>query len=240
MGAGLSFPERALLLPNVHGIVDDFAAKDTNIWTTTATDSGTAAVGDAVGGVLQLLPSDGTVADNDEVYVQSKELFKVANALPLYFAARVQFAEAATNAANVMFGFMDAPIANALVDDGAGPKTTFSGAVFHKRDGETQWRCTYSDGAVQSESGLLSATNTLNKIAQTAGGSSYALFEIEIRPFTSTRCEVVYKINGVPVYTFKERTYANATEMAAMIGAKNGSANQETINCDWIVALQAR
>jgi len=236
----LNIPERVAVLGLVHGVVDDFPAKDTNVWTTTATDSGTAAVGDAAGGIIVLNPSDGTVADNDEVYLQTKELFKIVTGKPLFASILIQFTEAATNAANVMFGFMDAPTANCIVDNGAGPKTSFSGAVFYKVDGETVWRCMYSDGSTQSGSGQLTATNTLNKVEQTAGGSSYVKLEIEIVPTSSTTCDIMFSINDVCVYKFMDKTYASATEMALMVGAKNGSANQETINVDWIVGLQKR
>lgn len=240
MSKAINFTDRILILPLSNAVVDDFPAKDTNVWTTTATDSGTAAVGDAVGGILQLLPSDGSVADNDEVYVQTKELFKIAVGKPLMCGAYIQFTEAATNAANVMFGFMDAPIANSIVDNGAGPKTSYSGAVFYKVDGQTQWQCQYSDGATQTSSGVLTALTTLNKQAQTAGGSSYVKLEIEIVPTSATLCDVMFSINDVCVYKMLDRTYASATEIALMVGAKNGSANQETINVDWMYAIQKR
>lgn len=236
----INFPDRLLLLPLSNLVMDDFPAKDTNVWTTTATDSGTAAVGDAANGIVQLLPSDGTVADNDEIYLQTKELFKIAAGKPLMCGIYLQFTEAATNAANVMFGFMDAPTANAIVDNGAGPKTSFSGAVIYKVDGGSQWQCMYSDGATQTASGLLTALTTLNRQAQNAGGSSWVKLEIEIIPTSSTLCDVAFLINDVTVYKMMDRTYANATEVALMVGAKNGSANQETINVDWIYGIQKR
>jgi len=187
-----------------------------------------------------LLPSDGTVADNDEVYVQTKELFKIAAGKPVVAAIYLQFTEAATNAANVMFGLMDAPTANAIVDNGAGPKTSFSGAVIYKVDGQNLWQCLYSDGAVQTGSGLLNAITSLNRVAQTAGGASWVKLEIEIVPTAGGLCDVAFSINDTCVFKMLDRTFANATEMALFVGAKNGSANQETINVDWIWAVQKR
>lgn len=236
----INFPDRLLLLPLSNLVADDFPAKDTAVWTTTATDSGTAAVGDAANGIVQLLPSDGTVADNDEIYLQTKELFKIVVGKPLQAGVFLQFNEAATNAANVMFGFMDAPIADCLRDNGLGPKTSFSGAVIYKVDGSSQWQCMYSDGATQTASGLLTAITALNKVAQTAGGAAYVKLEIEIVPTSSTLCDVSFLINDVCVYKMMDRTYANATEVALMVGAKNGTANQETINVDWIYGIQKR
>ena len=240
MSKALNFPDRVLSLGLVNSVVDDFPAKDTTVWTTTASDSGTAAVGDVVNGVVQLLPSDGTVADNDEVYLQTKELFKIAAGKPLMAGIYLQFTEAATNAANVMFGFMDAPTANAIVDNGAGPKTTFSGAVIYKVDGQNLWQCAYSDGAVQTFSGLLNVATALNRVAQTAGGAAWVKLEVEIIPTAGGLCDVAFTINDVCVFKMLDRTFANATEMALFVGAKNGSANQETINVDWIYGLQKR
>ena len=111
---------------NQFTIQDDFLRDvDSADWVTTLTDSGTASVGDAVGGVIALVPSDGTVADNDEAYIESaNEVFKFAADKPLLFEARVQFTEAATNAANILVGLLDAVGANSLVDNGGGPPSS--------------------------------------------------------------------------------------------------------------------
>ena len=60
-------------------IADDFDHYVTaDTWTTTASDSGTVAASDAVGGIVVLSPSDGSVANNDEVYLATtQEIFKV-------------------------------------------------------------------------------------------------------------------------------------------------------------------
>ena len=53
-------------------------------WTSVLSDSGSAAVGSGTGGIAVLLPSDGTVADNDETYLRSTNpVFKFANLKPL-------------------------------------------------------------------------------------------------------------------------------------------------------------
>src|SRR5215207_3884298 len=70
-------------------------------WVDTATDSGTVSVGDAANGIMALVASDGTVADNDEAYAATpNELFLVAAGRQLHFMADVQFTEANTDDAN--------------------------------------------------------------------------------------------------------------------------------------------
>lgn len=240
MAKGLTLQDRTYQLGLTHGIIDDFYVRDTAAWTATATDTGTVTVGDAAGGIMALTPSDGTVADNDEVYVQTKELFLFAAGKPIKFAASVQFTEGNTDDANVFVGLMDAPTANALVDNGAGPKTTASGVGFYKVDGGTRWQAWYSVGSTQVAADL-SATNTLNKTAQTAGGSAYQLLEIECIPTTSTTQDVIFSINGTPVYKLMDRVFTSATEMAVAFGLKNGGATTvETLNIDWVACHQKR
>lgn len=223
---------KAVSVDRLVSVVDDFVGDpDTNDWTAVATDSGTATVGDAVGGVITLAPSDGTVADNDEVYVRTaNELFLFAADKPLYFKTRLKYAEANTDDANVAFGFMNAVAANSIQDDGAGPAGTYSGAVFYKVDGGTVWVCENSDSSTQK------TTTTTT----TAGGSAYHEFEIEVQPKAGSKMDVTFKIDGVVVAKHSDQTYANATEMCAFVGAKNGGANNESILVDYIVAEQLR
>lgn len=238
---GLLLPPSHLFLGKSFGFSDSFVNKDTTFWTTTASDLGAAAMTDAIGGVIAISPSDGTVADNDETYIQSaSEIFKIVANRPIAFAAHVQFAQAATNAANIIAGLADAPIANTLQDNGAGPKASFSGAAFYCRDGSVNWHVVYSDGATQTIAEL-TASNSLNKVAQVGATASgvFTLLEIDIIPKTATLCDVIFKINGSTVYKMLDRTYANATEMAAFFGAKNGTAAQQVLNVDDASAYQA-
>lgn len=237
----LELPSVAELGRLYHGFFDDFSEYVSgDLWTLVATDSGTATLQDAANGILQLAPSDGTVADNDEVYLKTtKEIFKIADDAPLLFESRVQYTEANTDDANVAMGFADAIAANSIVDNGAGVDTSFSGAMFYKVDGGTNWKVIYSDGATQNDVEL-TAANSLDGTAQTAGGASYATFRIEIRPVTSTKVDVLFWIDSVLVYKMKDQTIANATEANAFIGAKNGSANNEAINVDYIMCYQRR
>lgn len=235
---GLLLPDAAQNYTRTFGFVEHFDGLNSARWTSTLTDSGTAAVGDEVGGVVTLSPSDGTVADNDEAYIATKEIFKIAAGKAIALGGLLQFTQAATNAANVFFGLMDAVAANALQDNGGGPKSSFSGAGFFCKDGNVNWHVIYSDGSTQTIAEL-TATNSLNKQANVAGGAAFQLLEIDIVPKTSALVDVVFKINGSTVYKMLDRTYANATEISAAVGVKNGSANQQALKADAVVCHQS-
>lgn len=234
----LQLPEEALLMQRVHGIRDDFY-EEGGAWATTATDSGTSTVGDAVGGTVVLAPSDGTVADNDEVYFhQASETFKFADGKPIEWECRVQFTEANTDDANVIVALLDGWAANALQDNGAGVKSSGSGCGFFKVDGGTNWRVFFSDGSTQ-DIVELTALNSLTGTAQTAGGASYQRLACKVLT-NGTRLEVQFFIDDVLVYRMIDKTFANATEMELGIGAKNGGANNESIVVDYAYCYQAR
>jgi len=206
-------------------------------FTTVASDTGAVTVSDAVGGVVTLDPSDGTVADNDETYLKgTKELFLFANDKPLVFEARVKFVEANTDDANILVGLMDAVAANSLADDGAGPPASYSGLNFHKVDGGTKW-------LVESSVGSAQTTSTTDAVA---GGSAWQTLRIEFQPVTSTEAEVSFFVDGAQAQdsTGKEikhrLTFTGATEMQTALGVKNGGGNRETLNVDYLACFQKR
>jgi len=225
------------------GVFDDFFEYVSgDMFTTVASDSGTVSVGDAAGGVLAIVPSDGTVADNDESYVKgTKELFLFAANKPLLFECRAQYTEANTDDANVILGVMNAVAANALQDNGAGPPASYSGAVFFKADGDTVWSCETSIGGTQTTTQLTASNaNNISKTAQTAGGASYKTFRIEFLPYSSTNADVRFYIDGVLVARH-DFVFTSATEMQLVAGQKNGdTTNVETLNVDFIGCYQRR
>lgn len=228
----LSIPNYAVLVNRTFGYLDDFLTDlDTTVWTTTATDSGTATIGDSAGGVMVLAPSDGTVADNDEIYVKTaNEVFLFANDKPLICEARIQFAEANTDDANVAFGVMSGVAANSILDNGAGPAASYSGALFFKVDGSTVWECENSVAGVQKTT----ATTV------TAGGASYQTLRVDVRPQATGFFDVVFFIDGVEVAKHKDQALGSPTEMNLFVGAKNGGANNESISVDYMWAYQLR
>ncbi len=221
------------------GLFDDFTEyADTQRFTKTAADAGSSVALDAagVGGVLQLVTG---ATNNNEAYVESTaELFKFAADKPLRLDARVQYSEAATNAANVIVGLMDAPGANTLLDDGGGPKASYSGAVFFKEDGQTVWSAESSIGSSQTTT-QLTAANSLDGSPHTAGGSGYQDLSIEFQPNTSTEGEIRFWINDVLVAKHAI-SFGSATEMTVFAGVKAGGANSETLNIDYMSCMQLR
>lgn len=210
-------------------------------WTAILTDSGTAAVAGA-GGKMTLSPSDGSVADNDESYIQTTTLpMLVASGKPIDYTARLQFTEAATNAANIFNGIGSAIAANQMVDDGGGMITTGNYFVFYKVDGATTW-------SVRSRN---STTTYTNDTGVTAGGSTPQKFEIFIVDETpngsSTNVIVTFKIDDQVCFdTTTKRSIAHiipisgSVAMARMFGSKNGSANQQTVVNDYNAYAQTR
>lgn len=218
-------------------MADDFTWYVTaHNWTTVATDSGTITVGDAQGGIVALAPSDGTVANNDETYIKSTaEAFKIVSGCEIYGEARLQFTEGNTDDANIFFGFADAIGANTLVDDGAGLKTSFSGAAIYKVDGGTVWKCVSS----------VSTAQTISTSTTTAGGSSYQKLRIEIRDVDGTNAEVTFFCDDLPLRDSNNKAikhlfaWSGATEMQVGAGIKNGAdTTVELLNIDYIFAAQ--
>jgi hypothetical protein len=221
----------ALTLRRQFTIFDDFLWYVTaHLWTSLAADSGTSvAVGDAAGGVLVL--TTGATDNNEALVKTTNELFLFAVDKPLRGEARVQFAEANTNAANVAFGFADALGANLLLDDGGGAKASFSGALLYKVDGGTTWNFITSVGT----------TRTVTATAVTAGGASYQTLRIEAREQGGV-VEVVPIIDGTQALDANGRPIkhrldpTSATEMQAGCYVKAGGANSEVLRVDYLSA----
>lgn len=242
----LQLPESFSIGKYTFGFDDDFEWYVTaHRWTTTATDSGSITVASAAGGILTISPSDGSVADNDETYLlTTNSPFLIAANKPIEGECTLQFSEAATNKANIFFGFKDSIAANTLVDDGGGMATSFSGACIYKVDGGTVWKCIASLGSTQT---IITSTTT-------AGGTAYQRLRVEIRPVNSTIAEASFFCDSgsgmVPLYDAAQTarnvpikisfTYTSAAQMMCGAGIKNGSTTLETLSIDRIAAFQAR
>lgn len=224
-------------------VFEDFWIEQTDLsFTDVVTDTGTATVGDYENGQIELDPSDASVADNDECSIgTTNEVFLVEAGRVLYYRARLSYAEANTDDANVMAGFASAfNSANIIVDDGGGPRASGNLFVVEKRDGETEWRLTTRNGS--------NVTSTLS--THTAGvSSSQASFQtIEIFIFDldgGTNVEVCAKVDGMylrdtnGVVITHRRLIASSTDMNAGVAVKNGSANNELVYVDYIYGHQS-
>lgn len=238
MPSALNVSDAALKLKQTHGINDDFHQFVTgDLWTVTATNGGGATMQDAVGGQILIDTSDSTAADNDETYLHTtNEHWLFAADKPLTFVARIKYAEANTDDANVAAGLMDAVAADSIQDDGAGPDGTFDGAVIYKVDGGTVWRFKTSNATTATDS--ISDT--------TAGGSSFQTLEIRVRHQDASNCSLVPLVDGVQLKTSAgvliehKLAYSGLAEMAAVIGVKNGGANEETVTVDYVSVEQKR
>lgn len=223
-----------------YNVFDDFFYfVSTDTWTSILTDSGTAAVTDAVKGVLALAASDGTVADNDQTLIKgTTEIFKFADGKPMFAEALIQFTEANTDDANVGFGVANAVAADLLRDDGAGPKTSGSFLMIYKVDGSNVWKVASS----------CNATQTISTSTATAGGSSYQRLRIEYMPLSSILAEAHFFVDGIQLLdssTLKPIVHRfdhsdSPTEMQLFATVKNGGGNLETLNIDYIAAAQKR
>ena len=173
---------------------------------------------------------------------RSLSCFRFAIDRPLAFEARVKFSEAAVDAANVLVGVMDAVGANALLDDGGGPKASYSGAVFYKGDGESVWSVETSLGASQ--------TTTPTNLP--SGGGDWQTLSFIAQPTGPSEVEVVFRADqggggnaavcrdasGRPfTHTIKLGTSA---EMSVVLGVKAGDDAAETLLVDYVACTQAR
>lgn len=206
-------------------------------WALVADPGGSLTVSDGVAGIAALV-TDGD--DNDEAYLFSTtELFKVASGKPLVVEALLKFAQANTDDANVIFGLMDAVAADALVDNGAGPKSSYSGAVFFSVDGDTTWRVENSITTTQKTTEL-DADGSLDGVAKVSASSAYQTLRIEIYPISATLCDVLFLIDGVLVAKHKDQVWTNFTDAEVVFGVKAGGGNAETLYVDYVFAYQLR
>ena len=232
------FSDKANKLVRHCEIVDDFTYLHDQ-WTAVATDSGTHAIADTKGGKRDLKPSDGTVADNDEIYLHTSECFIFDATDAISFDALINFAQANTDDANLFIGLMSAVAANSIQDDGAGPAADFYGAGFYAIDGNANWHVILSVGTTQYTAEL-NATNSIDGTAHAAGSASQQRLSIEVRPRGSGDIDVTFSIDGTNVYNFTGKDNGTPTEMSVVFGAKNGDTNLETLSPDYVRCSQPR
>lgn len=238
----IDFPD-LFLKRRFHGFDEGFDHLVTgDRWTTIVADGGTIAVGDGVGGKAVMTTQ---AADNDELYLHTtNEIFLFAADKAIVVEGELSYTESNTDDANVMFGLMDGVAANALVDNGAGPKASYSGAVFYKVDGGVVWNTESSLGGSQVTTDLTAANkNNLSGVVQTPGGGIVQTLRIEVQPLTSTLADVNFFIGvlntGSLVHVANHQlTYTSATEMQLVYGVKAGSASSEVVTVERAHAWQ--
>lgn len=226
-----------------HFIWDDFQWYiSPHLWTSLAADGGTSlAIATGAGGILAL--TTGATDNNETAVKTTNSPFLMAANAPLIYEARIQWTEANTDDANVAVGLCDSAGANLLVDDGAGPKTSYSGAMLYKVDGSNVWKFNSSK----------STTQTTSTSAIAAGGSAYQVARIEFRPYSTTALWAVPFIDagdGLGMQQLVDATtgikikhsvtFASAAAMQPFAYNKAGAANSEVLNVDYIGCAQLR
>ena len=238
---------------DTYRIFDDFNHYvTTDTFTTVATDSGSIAVSDGVGGILKINPSSNggnSQAANDETYLTTTtEMFKFATDKPMLFAAKVRPYANTIATIGLICGVKDAVAANSLQDTTGGPAASYSGALFFSDSGTTFWKCESS----------LAGTQTTVTTAHTVGNNAWDILVIETIPINSTTTEVhfysadletdgSYSLNEVGKNTSGEQfvahtlTHTSATEMDICLGCKAGTANNsQYLDVDWVYCAQKR
>lgn len=231
----------ALAFRRTCGIFDDFYSyTDAQLWTKLAADVGASVAVDTTERSGRIKLTTGATNNNEVGVATTNKNFLIASGFSQLFEARLQYAEAATNAANVAVGLFSAATSNLLVDDGAGPATNFSGALIYKVDGGTTWHAIYSDGTTQAtkDTGI------------TAGGTADVVLRIEMKAVSSTIVEVTFWINDAialdtnnnpPSRAIKfSGTYASAAVMNCGVYLKDGSGTGEVLDVDYLAAYENR
>lgn len=238
MTAQLLLPEDVRRHRLTYGFFEDFNQfVSGDLFTDTSGDTGAAVANiDAPGGQVTL--TTGATDNNECALLTTKEIFLFAASKPIRLEARAKFTEANTDDANVFVGLMNAIGADAMVDDGAGPKASFSGAGFYKVDSGTRWQLISSLGTTRTTTDLTAALS-LDKLAKTSGGGAWQKLRIDVMPIDSTRAEVHFWIDDVHVATH-DLTYTSATDMNAGAVMKAGGANSEVLYVDYIECFQTR
>lgn len=223
-----------LKLRREFGFFDDFEWYVTgHRFTSLAVDAGaSAAVGDAAGGVLTL--TTGATLYNEAAVKTTAAVFQFAADRPLVGEWCLKYAEAAATAANVAVGFCDAAGADLLLDAGAGPKASYSGAMVYKATGATTWSFQTALGAAKTTTPLaapagLGVAQTIRIEAREVGGV------VELVP-TIDGLQATDAATGRPV---KHKIALGAPALMQQFAyVKAGSAASEAVGLDYVAGYQ--
>lgn len=177
------------------------------------------------GGVLELTPSDGSVADNDETYIGSEnKQWILAAGKDLWLEWWLKFAEANTDDANIVVGLSSLYNENFLIDNGAGPSANYHGITLFKVDGGTVWQAETSAGASQATS--ISVATRKSGVWQRLGIHVIGTEQVD------------FYIDGIAVAS--HTTYLPTASMGLVAGVKNGDTNEEKLYLDKVKAVHMR
>jgi hypothetical protein len=203
---------------------DFYHTDNTNEFTLVTDAGGTAAVSDIAGGVLTITNH---TTDNDESYLSSKtEAWKFAADKPLWFEARVK-----ASADNMVIGLSDTVGANFLQDTGAGPATSFDGAVFFRGETAT-WQFETSNATTQVTNADVTDTTT----------DTYIRLGFIFDPNDGTTGTITPVVNGVVGSESDAHsiTLSGLEEMHIVFGCKNAAGVAATLLVDYVQVLAVR
>jgi len=219
--------------------VTDFITLDaTNDFATTFSTTGTATIA-GIGGILSLLTAASAPATNDEAYLSNKlAAFKPQAKKPSYFEALAQFTEGSVNNANVAVGLASSISTGLLQAASGGIRASGAFIGFFKKGGENAWRFHSRNGSTFNET--LSLTPS--------GLAAYQRLDFQVLDGMGQVATIVPRIDGalmrdsvnpqLPVKHLLDLTSLPA--LFAVVAVKAGAANAETLNVDYLAAVQLR
>lgn len=228
-------------------LFDDFLSyNDGDLWTKLAADT-TATVAHEGPGRSRIKLAVVTSDNNEAVLATTNELFRYVANKAITAEGLIEYAEGATNVANVAFGFADAMGANLITDNGAGVTAT-DACLIYKVDGETTWRFHTEINTLANKSGDgSSGAGTAETVSDTtAGGTTPQTLRIELTPRTSAIFEARPFVDGVQLKTaagipiMHAIALGTSTDMDFGIYLKMGSATSETLYADYLYASYVR
>lgn len=240
------------LLPQVKpllltsGFIEDFSGASQGTFNTLAADAGSSATISTTleNGVIVLTTG---ATDNNEVGIYSNAIASLSSGKPLLAVVRLQYAEANVDDANILMMVSNAAgTANMLVDDGAGPVASYSGACFYKVDGGTRWQFAGGTGT----------SHTTTDLEKTAGGAGYTMLAIELNPISPTEFIAIpwidtagsnnliqpFKFGAAPgrdAPVSYRLSWSSSVGLRLIVHAKAGGANSEVLGVD-LALLQKR
>lgn len=221
------------------GLFDDFLwYLSPHLWTSFNTGSGGASVAvgaAAFGGTVVL--TTGATANNEAAIATTNAIFAPGDDRPLLFETLLQYAEAATNKANIFTGFSDGVGATGQMQSGnAGPKANFNGFGIYKVGNTNVWACISSKGTAQ----------TLTPSQATAGGTAQQTLRIEGQTLDAASVEISFFVNGQQLLDVNNRpikhivNYTSFAALQAGVYVAAGAASSEVVNVDYVAAFQQR
>jgi len=194
--------------------------------------TGTNAFQDKAGGIINIVTA-ATLDDYHGLRTTAKP-WLFAAAKELWFEASFTVNEAATNASSWFVGLSDTFTTGGLQTGASGPLASFSGAGWFKVQATMAAKFITSNSTTQSISSSIATVVTNQKI-KVGFYFDGAATTSNLYPFID-----IGDGNGYVAGTSQTITLASLNQMALFATIKAGGSNAETMQLDWIKAMQLR